>query len=69
VSAAYGPNLPNAVNRATTYIDRILRGEKAADLPVQGPVKYELAVNLKTARSLGLALSEAFLLRADEVLE
>jgi putative ABC transport system substrate-binding protein len=66
---SYGPNLPTAVNRATTYIDRILRGEKAADLPVQGPVKYELAVNLKTARTLGLALSEAFLLRADEVIE
>jgi putative tryptophan/tyrosine transport system substrate-binding protein len=66
---SYGPNLPNAVSRATTYIDRILRGEKAADLPVQAPVKYELAVNLKAARGLGLTISEAFLLRADEVIE
>jgi putative ABC transport system substrate-binding protein len=66
---SYGPNLPNAVNRATTYIDRILRGEKAADLPVQAPVKYELAVNLRAARGLGLTVPEAFLLRADEVIE
>ena len=66
---SYGPNLPNAVNRATTYIDRILRGEKPGDLPVQAPVKYELAVNLKTAKSLGVTMSEAFLLRADEVIE
>jgi putative ABC transport system substrate-binding protein len=66
---SYGPNLPDAVRRATTYIDRILRGEKPADLPVQAPVKYDLAVNLKTARALGLSIPESFLLRADEVLE
>jgi putative tryptophan/tyrosine transport system substrate-binding protein len=66
---SYGPNLPDAVKRATTYVDRILRGEKAADLPVQAPVKFDLAVNLKTAKALGLTIPESFLLRADEVIE
>jgi putative ABC transport system substrate-binding protein len=66
---SYGPNLPDAVKRATTYIDRILRGEKPADLPVQAPVKFDLAVNLKTAMALGLTIPESFLLRADEVIE
>jgi putative ABC transport system substrate-binding protein len=66
---SYGPNLPDAVKRATTYLDRILKGEKPADLPVQAPVKYDLVVNLKTARALGLAVPESFLLRADEVIE
>ena len=66
---SYGPNLPDAVKRATTYIDRILRGEKAAELPVQAPVKFDLVVNLKTARALGLSVPESFLLRADEVIE
>jgi putative ABC transport system substrate-binding protein len=66
---SYGPNLPDAVKRATSYIDRILRGEKPADLPVQAPVKFDLVVNLKTAKALGLAIPESFLLRADEVIE
>jgi putative ABC transport system substrate-binding protein len=66
---SYGPNLPAAVKRATTYVDRILRGEKPAELPVQAPVKFDLVVNLKSARALGLTIPESFLLRADEVIE
>ena len=66
---SYGPNLPDAVKRAATYLDRILRGEKPAELPVQAPVKFDLVVNLKTARALGLSVPESFLLRADEVIE
>jgi putative ABC transport system substrate-binding protein len=66
---SYGPNLPDAVKRATTYLDRILRGEKPAELPVQAPVKFDLVVNLKSARALGLTIPESFLLRADEVIE
>jgi putative ABC transport system substrate-binding protein len=66
---SYGPNLLDAVKRATTYVDRILKGEKPGDLPVQAPVKFDLVVNLKTARTLGLTVPESFLLRADEVIE
>lgn len=66
---SYGPNLSDAVKRATSYLDRILRGEKVASLPVQAPVKFDLVVNLKTARSLGLTIPESFLLRADEVID
>ncbi len=66
---SYGPNLPDAIKRAATYVDRILRGEKPAELPVQAPVKFDLVVNLKSARALGLTIPESFLLRADEVIE
>jgi putative ABC transport system substrate-binding protein len=66
---SYGPNERDAVKRATTYIDRILKGEKPGELPVQAPVKFDLVVNLKTARALGLAVAESFLLRAEEVIE
>jgi putative ABC transport system substrate-binding protein len=66
---SYGPNTLDAVRRATSYVDRILRGEKPADLPVQAPVRFDLVVNIKAAKALGLTLPESFLLRADEVIE
>ena len=66
---AYGPSVPDSYRRAAGYVDRIFKGAKPADLPVQQPTKFDMAVNLKTAKALGLAIPQDLLLRADQVIQ
>ena len=66
---SYGPNFPDLFRRAADYVDKMLHGAKPGEIPVEQPTKFDLAINLTTAKGLGLTIAESFLLRADEVIE
>jgi ABC-type uncharacterized transport system substrate-binding protein len=69
ISACYGPNLPDLHRRAADFVDKILRGVKPGDIPVEQPTKFDLILNLTTAKVLGVTIPDSFLLLADEVIE
>ena len=66
---SYGPNIPGLFRRSADFVDKILRGANPVDIPVEQPSKFDLVINLTTAKALELAIPESFLLRADEVIE
>jgi putative ABC transport system substrate-binding protein len=66
---SYGVNLPSLAKQTATYVDKIVKGAKPAELPVEQPIKFELVINLKTARDLGLPITREFLLIADDAIE